>query len=63
MIVFLIPLGLLERKFCRDGKVEWFAHKSDLRYQVYVHIIIASMFWAVNLSCWVIAWNNAQDFV
>ena len=53
MIIFLVPLGIAESQFIEGAKVDWFSRKPDLPYQVYVHIIIASICWAGNLVCWI----------
>ena len=50
MIVFLIPLAMVESL---KSPAEWMAKKHDLPYTVYVHIIIASLAWGGNLLCWV----------
>jgi drug/metabolite transporter (DMT)-like permease len=53
MLIFLIPLGIAESVLMPEGKVEWFARKPGLPYQVYVHILFASIYWAANLTCWI----------
>lgn len=53
MIIFLIPLGIAESVIIPEGNVQWFARKPGLPYQVYVHIIFASIYWAANLICWI----------
>jgi drug/metabolite transporter (DMT)-like permease len=54
MCIFLIPLALLEHKLTKpENRSDYLARKSDLRFPVLVHVLLAGAFWSVNLECWV----------
>lgn len=55
MIIFLIPLAILEAVRNPKARIRWFDRKPDLDYQVYVHILIAGVGWSMNLLLWIVS--------
>ena len=52
MCVFLIPIALIEGRYSTT-KIDWFVRKEDLMFPVFVHILLAGLFWSANLLFWV----------
>jgi drug/metabolite transporter (DMT)-like permease len=54
MSIFLIPLAFIEYKLSKkESRTGWFAKKPDLPFPVIVHVLMAGLFWSVNLESWV----------
>jgi drug/metabolite transporter (DMT)-like permease len=54
MSIFLIPFAIIEYMYLPvKERTEWFSYKPDLQFPVVVHIILAGIFWSVNLESWV----------
>jgi hypothetical protein len=47
MCVFLLPLAWIEHVFwlAPQDKPQWLAYKPDLMFPVFVHVILAGLFW------------------
>ena len=51
MCIWLAPLAILEN-FTVES-VDWFQYKPDLKFPVFVHVIIAGIAWVGNIMSWV----------
>jgi drug/metabolite transporter (DMT)-like permease len=52
MILFLVPLAFIEIKLGALA-VQWTARKTDLKYPLFVHVIVAGLGWTGNLVFWI----------
>ena len=52
MAILLLPPAVLESRY---QPIEWFARKDDLRFPVWVYVVIAGLAWAANLLLWTIS--------
>jgi drug/metabolite transporter (DMT)-like permease len=62
MIIFLIPLAILESWSDRNKRVDWFGYKPDLPYPVIIHTIFSGLAWAGNLLCWIVGLQFTTTF-
>ena len=54
MVLFLVPLGYIERTTTiKEERVDWFKKFDDLRFPLFVHVSIAGIAWAANLLLWI----------
>lgn len=53
MLIWLGPLAIVEM-MKESSHVTWFDIRPGLRYPVYVHVILAGVFWAGNLLTWIV---------
>lgn len=54
MVICLLPISVCEY-YSIGHAIEWRAHKPDLEYPIYGHVIIAGLGWSMNVLFWIVA--------
>ena len=54
MALILIPLAVIEAKFFSSPLWLSWEKKPDLRYPVFVYVLVAGMAWGINLVLWIV---------
>jgi drug/metabolite transporter (DMT)-like permease len=62
MLIFLLPIAVLEVVADKNKRVDWFARKPDLKYPVIVHVFFSGLAWAGNLLTWIVGLQYTTTF-
>lgn len=62
MLIFLLPIAVLEVVTDNKKKVDWFARKPDLKYPVIVHVFFSGLAWTGNLLTWIVGLQYTSTF-